>query len=147
MTDTLKTRNLIVTLPDVTGAEADEILTCIQDSLAPLVDDPRADHALGETQSPAVHVSPNREGVDLRLTSGWNIADVPNSGPGCFLTPYEARQLVGALLAIPGVADAEPPSPVAACDTPQYPAPGTLGHEVDPDLCGECDQPRSEHAS
>lgn len=103
MSDTLQTRRLIVTLPDTSGEEADEIATFIEDRLNSTDQDWAATvtHALGESL-------PN----DLKIInypSAILVVDTMDD-ESVALTPFEARQLAGVLLAIPGVIDAEPPS-------------------------------------
>lgn len=121
MTNELKTRRLIVTLPDVSGEEADTAASALEEYLGTNASQgelslPYTDgvtHALGETLPDGVVIE-----TDLAHNS---VVTINRHGEEVALDNlYEARQLAGALLAIPGVADAEPPTNCQHC--------GAAGH-------------------
>ncbi len=106
----IKTRRLIVTLPDVSGEEADTAAAEIEGRYGGFgwTEGATVTHVLGETlPENETHGyvrcfdSPGGT-VTLQQVTPGRVKDV------IFLANlYEARQLAGALLAIPGVVDAE----------------------------------------
>lgn len=102
MSNDIRTRRLVVTLPDVSGEEADIWVENVENYLNDREEGPEAvvSHALGESLPESVRLR-----FDADLVYLW--ADSHTDAPARHLTYYEARQLAGALLALPGVADAE----------------------------------------
>lgn len=93
MSADIRTRRLIVTLPDVSGEEAniaiDEIKTYLGDTA---VVGYRVDHALGESLP---------EGISVRPNMAWqNLVVIEDRDQGIRLdiSPAAARQIAGSLL-------------------------------------------------
>lgn len=131
MSNEIKTRRLIVTLPDTSGEEVDTLIDALEYEVAERqgIDNATVTHALGEALPDGVRVVGNDRGVIVGIHKPERA--LPN-----VLTLYEARQLAGALLNIPGVAEAESPTTIddvlgacgrcdtcgAAMETPTCPA-------------------------
>lgn len=91
MSNDIRTRRLIVNLPDVSGEEADEVAARLEDD-AYLPNGVTVTHALGETLP---------EGIVARQRTTGTIALGTTAGDAYhYLTPHEARQLAGVLLAL-----------------------------------------------
>lgn len=120
MTNEIRTRHLIVTLPNKSGEEADDVAEGTETILQRhWMDDFTVAHVLGETLPDETYVrSHYADFVRVNLQ-----ADHPAYVGERQLSLYEARQLAGALLAIPGVATAEPSTACRHC--------GQVGHHAD----------------
>lgn len=100
MTNEIKTRRLIVTLPNCSGEEADLRLEDLEDSIAgrpvgetlPFNPGVRVRHALGETGLDGVLI--RCRGDRIETGNLYKSATLPR-----YLTQTEARQLAGAFLA------------------------------------------------
>lgn len=95
MTNEIQTRRLIVTLPNTSGEESDELAAALEYEASERqgITGATVTHALGETLPDSVQVS---RGTDPRIYLQVAEADAWWTTP---LTADEARQLAGVLLA------------------------------------------------
>jgi hypothetical protein len=93
MSNEIRTRHLIVTLPDTAAEEIDSIASDLEVALRIDWAKPNgtATHALGETLPDGVSVAAGRAVIAIEVASGAHDA--------LFLSAHEARQLAGVLLA------------------------------------------------
>ena len=115
MSNEIKTRRLVVSVANIVGEEADTIASEIEEKFQHPDHgyDVTVTHALGETLPDNVRVrSLYEDFVQVGFPDGGDpthFGGVPNGGRATKLSLYEARQLAGALLSLPGVAEAEAP--------------------------------------